>query len=407
MNAMSDASDEAAGPASPRPDKRRRSEGAPSVRRVTRTDWLRACAASGTGGAAIDCGAPLGPLLADSRICILGGRAGVPWSLGAVYAGSVLRFLGTMSLRSTPAAATCLGLYGSISGIGAAVGVAGRVKLVVLTAEAGALPCFGPVELVNVRSFDEGAGTVCVVPPPASRAQLLPNGGLLLTRTWMHPECNVWQVVCDDADGSVQQPLPVLGGCCFGLAATSSYVATLSVYHDTDAFVWDEDENGDTASERRHRRVAVFDRTADDAPMSQFASAEDLGGGVRNPHGGFVLVGPCFLPDGKHVAVGDRVSGCVHVYHVDGTLTRTITVCARDEMSDSRACLAFTAAGELLVLAQRGCRVFVVDADTGARLGVLTMDTDADDDYDCFEYICAGGDCVFAVTLFGTLVMWQ
>jgi hypothetical protein len=35
------------------------------------------------------------------------------------------------------------------------------------------------------------------------------------------------------------------------------------------------------------------------------------------------------------------------------------------------------------------------------------MDADADDDYDCFEYICAGGDCVFAVTLFGTLVMWQ
>jgi hypothetical protein len=347
----------------------------PSLEALTswapRLSWLCACCAVAEGadvplsltepyaGASSSRSPPalcVSAVLGDAlhRASALGGREGMPRSLGSVYGGSVTRFLGGAFQRAVrslfrvhgagDAPSSCNGIVVSVDGC----------TLLVSDISSHALREFSAADGSRRRVVgSKGEGPLQFNEP--RQLCIAPDGFVF---------------VAEYGNNRVQVLTPTLGFHCF--IGQGQLERPAGVCADADVVV---------VSERLRHCISVFCRR-DGALHRQFGS---LGGGrgqLKLP------CGLCFLSGPRHVAVADHSNHRVSVFSVDGEFIRHVSAgvlsgpegvaaSAFDELvvadTDYRRLRLFSDTGDLLArlgdgrfksVAIRGSSVFAVDIGT-------------------------------------------
>jgi hypothetical protein len=264
----------------------------------------------------------------EHRVAVLGGRAGMPRSLGSVYAGSVTRFVGG-SLRGVVSRVIDTPRVTSFSN-GVAVSRDGRTLLV------------SDVHFDSqaIHEFDVGDG---------SRRRIVGSmgGGPLQFRypgqVWIASDDFVF--VTDYGNNRVQVLTPTLEFHCSIGAGKLDY--PVGVCANADIVV---------VTEADLNRVSVFDRR-DGALLRRFGSSGVGDGQLRRPSG------VCFMSGDRHVAVVESDNHRVSVFSVDGQFIRHVGV-GTSASPRGVACSAFNE----LVVADVGSRCVRVYSDVGDLL---------------------------------------
>ncbi len=266
------------------------------------------------------------------RVAVLGGREGMPRSLGSVYGGSVTRFLGG-SLRGVVSRVIDMpGLMPFANGV--AVSLDGSTLLV---ADSGACGSHA------IHAFRVADG---------SRLRVIGGEGdepLQLShpyQVWIAPDGHVF--VADSTNNRVQVLTPTLDFHCF--VGVGHLRDPLGVCGNDDTIV---------VSEWEAHRISVFNRH-DGALLRRFGSFGLGDGQLRFP------CGLCFMSGHRHVAVAELGNHRVSVFSVEGEFIRHVGV-GQLRSPTGVACSAF----DELVVADHGNKRVVVLSASGELLRTL------------------------------------
>jgi DNA-binding beta-propeller fold protein YncE len=294
------------------------------------------------------------------RVSVLGGREGIPRSLGSVYAASVTRFLGGILRGVASRVVDMQGVQSSCNGVAASVD--GCTLLV----SDGDWPGSHAIHEVGVAD--------------GSRRRVVggEEGDEPLQFSFPCQVCiapDGFVFVADYNNHRVQVLTPSLAFHCF---IGEGAVSPPGVCANADVVV---------VSTSRHR-IAVFNR-CDGALRRRFGSEGTGDGQLKYPRG------LCFVSGDRHVAVADFGNNRVSVFSIDGGFIRHIGVgllshpqgvaaSVFDELvvadTDNRCLRVFSSVGEVLVtvgegrftgVAVRGSSVFAVDASAAATTVVM------------------------------------
>jgi DNA-binding beta-propeller fold protein YncE len=278
-------------------------------------------------------GVCVGAVLGDAlrRVAVLGGREGMPRSLGSVYGGSVTRFLGG-SCRGIASRVIAIGGVRSLSN-GVAVSRDGSTLLV--------SDCSGGSHAIHAFCVADG-----------SRLRVIggAGGGSL---QFMQPR-QVWIAsdeflfVADCRNKRVQVLTPRLDF--HGFVGVGQLRGPAGVCADDDVIM---------VSEEDAHRISVFSR-GDGALLRRFGSRGRGDGRLWSPYG------LCFMSGHRHVAVADFGNHRVSVFSVEGEFVRHVGV---GELSYPKgvACSAF----DEIVVADWGDRCVVVFSASGEMLHTM------------------------------------
>jgi DNA-binding beta-propeller fold protein YncE len=236
----------------------------------------------------------VGAVLGDAlrRVAVLGGREGMPRSLGSVYGGAVTRFLGG-SLRGVARRVIDTPGVASVCN-GVAVGRDGCSLLVSVGSRSGsdAVQEFSMVDGSRRRVIGgKGAGLLQFDVP--RQVFVAPDGFVLVTDAGNH-RVQVLTAALDFhgfiGEGQLRYPAGVCAN------------ADIIVVSDYDA-----------------RCMSVW-RRGDGTLVRRFGFAGSGDGQLRNPRG------LCFMSGDRHVAVADDENDRVSVFSVDGEFIRHVGV---------------------------------------------------------------------------------
>jgi hypothetical protein len=263
------------------------------------------------------------------RVAVLGGREGMPRSLGSVYGGAVTRFLGG-ALRGVVRRVIDTGVRSHHNGL--AVSIDGCTLLVPISAPGGS-------HAIHELSVADG-----------SRRRVIgcEGDGPLQFRLpcQVHIAPDGFVFVADTGNDRVQVLTPSLDFKCFvgqgrlkgpaGVCANAVVVVVSEVFS---------------------RRISVFNR-GDGALLRRIGSAR---GQLGAP------CGLCFMSGDRHVAVAERLTDRVSVFSVDGEFIRRVGV----GLLKSALGVAASAFDELVVADYGGkcLRVFSSTGDVLATVG--------------------------------------
>jgi DNA-binding beta-propeller fold protein YncE len=300
----------------------------------------------------------VGAVLGDAlrRVSVLGGREGMPRSLGSVYGGAVTRFLGgTMVLDVS-----------HIIEIGVVAGGHGM-----------AVSRDGSTLLVADTSAVSGSHAIHVISvADGSRLRVVGSKGdgpLQFDRP-----CQVWidadgfVFVADCYNDRVQVLTPTLDF--HGFVGVGSLQYPRGVCANTDVVVVSEDYPAS--------RISVFSRGGDGSLLRRFGSVGCGDGQLRWPRG------LCFIDDDHHVAIADVLKSRVSVFSVGGEFIRYVGVGAG--LFKGPQSIACSATGELIVTDSDETRLVVFSASGG----VIT--TSPGSARDAFVGVAVHGSTVFA-----------
>jgi DNA-binding beta-propeller fold protein YncE len=272
-------------------------------------------------------GAVLGD--AERRVAVLGGREGMPRSLGSVYGGSVTRFLGG-GCRGVASRVIATAGVRSLSN-GVAVSRDGST-LLVSTRDSHAIHVFRVVDgslLWDIGGAGDG---------PLQFKEPL--------QVWVASDDFVF--VADYGNNRVQVLTPRLDF--HGFVGVGQLNNPAGVCANDDVIV---------VSELGAHRISVFARR-DGALLRRFGSEGSGDGQLHWPHG------LCFMSGHRHVAVADCYKRRVSVFSVEGEFVRHVGV---GELSYPQgvACSAF----DEIVVADWGARCVVVFSASGEMLHMM------------------------------------
>ncbi len=266
-------------------------------------------------------GAVLGD--AERRVAVLGGREGMPRSLGSVYGGSVTRFLGGGCRGVASRVIATAGLQSLSDGV--AVSRDGSTLLV--------SDCTGRSHAIHVFRVANG-----------SRLRIIGGAGDGPLQ-FKHPR-QVWIAsddfvfVADYGNDRVQVVTPRLDF--HGFVGAGQLKRPVGVCADDDVIM---------VSEETSRRISVFAR-CDGALLRRFGSEGSGDGQLNYPRG------LCFMSGYRHVAVADYGNHRVSVFSVEGEFVRHVGV-GELNLPQGVACSAFD---EIVVADWRNRRVVVFSA---------------------------------------------
>jgi DNA-binding beta-propeller fold protein YncE len=280
---------------------------------------------------------------AEHRVAVLGGREGMPRSLGSIYSGSVTRFLGD-SFRGV--VSRVIHVRGAAFCNGIAVSPDGGTLMVSDSVERGSL---------GVYDLSVSRGVLHRLVGGSGDGRLQFN---FPEQLYIPPDGFVF--VADSGNNRVQVLTPSLNfhcfigrgelGCPVGVCAGADVVAV---------------------SEQAAARISVFDRGSG-ALLRRIACGHLSGPG-----------GLCFMSGDRHVAVADRFNHRVSVFSVDGEFIRHVGV----GVLSGPMGVAASACDELVV-ADHGNRCLRVFSDTGDLLASVGTGW--------FSGVAVHGGCVFA-----------
>jgi DNA-binding beta-propeller fold protein YncE len=232
----------------------------------------------------------------EHRVAVLGGREGMPRSLGSVYAGSVTLFLGG-------------GLRGVVSRVIGTPGVWSEINGVAVSVDGCTL------------LLSHGDGTTSGVGSHAIHVFDLADGSRR-------------RIIGGRGDGPLQFSDPhqvciAPDDCVFVADAGNSRVQVLTPHLDFHAFIGAGQlarpvgvcANADVVvvSELRTHRISVFSR--DDGALLRRFGCEGAGDGeLDHP------LGLCFMSDDRHIAVAEYNNDRVSVFSVEGEFIRHVGV---------------------------------------------------------------------------------
>jgi DNA-binding beta-propeller fold protein YncE len=299
--------------------------------------WLRSCCAVAEGAGvahphdtAVD-GMCVAAALCDAlhRVAVLGGREGMPRSLGSVYGGSVTRFLGG-------------GLRGVVSRVIHTPGVASSCNGIAVSRDGYTLPLgnarFDPC-WHGIHELDVASGCTLRVVGDCGMGPLQFNdpSGLCIAS-------DGFVFVADSFNSRVQVLTPQLQlHCVIGDDACLNGPAGVCV--DADVVV---------VCEYGVKRVSVFDRQSG-ALLTRF--------GVHGAGRLDCPCGACFTHSEHHIAVADCGNDCVSVFSVEGAFIRHVGVGVLSG-PQGVACSAF----DELVIANSANRCVRMFSDVGELL---------------------------------------
>jgi hypothetical protein len=235
------------------------------------------------------------------RVAVLGGREGMPRSLGSVYGGSITRFLGGSLRGVVSRVIDTPGVRSLCNGI--AVSRDGTMLLL-----SDGVPVFGGSNAIHELSVADGSRRRVIGGAPRDRL-------LHMTEPLQFSSP---QQVCIAADG-------------FVLVADSfnDRVQVLTPSLDFHAFIGQGElqhpagvcANADVVvvSEYHTHHIAVFNRRGG-ALLRSFGSCGSGDGQLLHP------AGLCFMSGDRHVAVADRSNNRVSLFSVDGEFMHHIGV---------------------------------------------------------------------------------
>ncbi len=215
------------------------------------------------------------------RVAVLGGREGVPRSLGSVYGGSVTRFLG--------------GMRGVVSRVIATPGIAPECNGVAVSRDGSTLLVTdwrGGSHALHVFSVVDGS--LCRVVGCRGRGPLEFSGPF---QVYVAPDDFVF--VAEHGNKRVQVLTPTLDFHAF--IGVRRLACPAGVCANADVVV---------VSEHDKHRIFVFNR-ADGAVLRRFGSHGGGDGQLSFPKG------LCFVAGSRHVAVADAWNNRVSVFSVD------------------------------------------------------------------------------------------
>jgi hypothetical protein len=293
------------------------------------------------------------------RVAVLGGREGIPRSLGSVYAGSVSRFLGG-SLRVVESRVIdTLGVRSEVNGI--AVSVDGCSLLVTSTGS----------HAIHVHHLADGC----------RRRVVGGRGGGALRFLRPHQVCvapDGFVFVAEAGNDRVQVLTPTLGFHAF--IGAGQLARPVGVCANADVVV---------VSETSHAHcISVFSR--DDGTLVRRFGCQGAGDGeVDYPFG------LCFMSDDRHVAVADNCNNRVSVFSVDGDFIRHVGV---GVLSGPRG-VAVSAFDELVVADYGNDRVVVFNSagDTVKSIALVAVAGVAIVDGTIIARSCDGDRCVVII----------
>jgi hypothetical protein len=290
-------------------------------------------------------GAVLGD--AEHRVAVLGGREGMPRSLGSVYAGSVTRFLGGSLRGVVSRVIDTPGVHSDINGV--AVSRDGRTLLVTDGMYDGSHA---------IHEFDLADG---------SRRRVIRgkgDGQLEFRKTlqvYVAPDDYVF--VADAGNSRVQVLMPHLDFHAF--VGEGQLIRPVGVCANTDVVVVSEPH-----------RISVFSR--DDGTLRRRFGCRGSGDGeVDHP------LGLCFMSGDRHVAVADSANHRVSVFSVEGEFIRHVGVGVLSYPMGVAA-----SAFDELVVADIGNRCLRLFSSTGDLLATVGDG--------CFTCVAVHGSTVFA-----------
>jgi DNA-binding beta-propeller fold protein YncE len=263
------------------------------------------------------------------RVSVLGGREGVPRSLGSVYGGLVTRLLGGSLRGNEPRVIDTPGVRSSSNGV--AVSRDGSTLLV--------SDCDGGSHAIHEFNIADGVRRRVVGGPGSGPLQF--QGP---SQVWIADDDFVF--VADHGNHRVQVLTPALDF--HGFVGAGHLHGPAGVCANTDIVV---------AAEADVDRLSVFSR-CDGALLHSFGSH---GSGVGQLD---MVLGVCFMSRDRHVAVAEYGNSRVSVFSIDGAFIRDLP---------SDACMyaagvACSAFDELVVADMEDDRVGVCSAD-----GALAM----------------------------------
>jgi DNA-binding beta-propeller fold protein YncE len=258
------------------------------------------------------------------RVAVLGGREGMPRSLGSVYGGSVTRFLGG-SLRGVVSRVIDMpGLMPYCNGVAVS-----RDGFTLVVADGGvggshAIHAFRVADGSRLRVIGrDGVGPLQFIHP---------------YQVWIAPDDHVF--VADSINNRVQVLTPSLDFHCF--VGVGQLDGPSGVCADDDVIV---------VSEWDTHRISVFSR-CDGAFLRRFGYRGSGDGQLRSPYG------LCFMSGHRHIAVAETRNHRVSVFSVEGEFIRHVGVGVL-RRPFGVACSAFD---ELVVADTRNNRVAVFSA---------------------------------------------
>jgi DNA-binding beta-propeller fold protein YncE len=287
---------------------------------------------------------------AERRVAVLGGREGMPRSLGSVYGGSVTRFLGG-------------GCRGVASRVIATVGVRSFCNGVAVSRDGSTL---------LVSDYEGGSDAIHVFRvADGSRLRIIGskgNGSLQFRypgQVWVASDDFVFVAEC--RNGRVQVLTPRLDF--HGFVGVGQLSNPSGVCADDDVIA---------VSEPNAHRISVFSRD-DRARLRHFGCYGSGDGQLKFP------LGLCFMSGHRLVAVADYRNCRVSVFSVEGEFDRHVGV-GKLNWPAGVACSAFD---ELVVADRRNSRIVVFSA-SGEMLHTM-----GDGD---FAGIAIHGGTIFAQT---------
>jgi DNA-binding beta-propeller fold protein YncE len=295
-------------------------------------------------------GVCVGAVLGDAqrRVAVLGGREGMPRSLGSVYGGSVTRFLGG-------------GCRGVVSRVIAIPGVRSLNTGVAVSRDGSTLV---------VSAFNDHAIHVFRV-DDGSRLRVIGGGYGKGPLQFIYP-FKVW-VASDDfvfvaelGNYRVQVLTPTLDF--HGFVGVGQLLAPAGVCADDAIIVVSESSPAD--------RISVFKRRSG-ALLRRFGSSGSGDGQLQFPRG------LCFVSGHRHVAVADCNNHRMSVFSVEGEFVRHVGVGVLSD-PDGIACSAF----DELVVADWGNKRVVVFGAGGEVLHTMGGGG--------FSSVAIHGDTIFA-----------
>ncbi len=274
------------------------------------------------------CGLPglcVAAVLGDAlrRVAVLGGRDGMPRSLGSVYGGSVTRFLGGGRRGVKTGTISTLGVRSFCNGV--AVSRDGSTMLL--------SGCDPRSHAIHTFRVSDGSPLRVIGSTGDGPLQFkLPR------QVWVASDDFVF--VADFGNHRVQVLTPRLDF--HGFVGVGELSGPAGVCTDDDVIV---------VSERDARCISVFSR-GDGALLRRFGTHGRGDGHLRYPQG------LCFMSGHRHVAVADRDNRRVSVFSVEGEFVRHVGV-GKLRGPTGVACSAFD---ELVVADTDSYRVVVFSA---------------------------------------------
>jgi tripartite motif-containing protein 2/3/tripartite motif-containing protein 71 len=221
------------------------------------------------------------------RVSVLGGREGMPRSLGSVYGGAVTRFLGGVMVLDVSRVIKTRKVVGS-NGLAVT-----RDGATLLFTDGNAIHAFSVADGSRLRAVgSNGSGPLQFRYP--RQISVAPDGFVF---------------VADCDNDRVQVLTPTLDF--HGFVGVGSLHYPRGVCANADVVVVSEDYPAS--------RISVFNRR-DGSLLRRFGTSGSGDGELRWPRG------LCFINDDRHIAVADSLNNRVSVFSVDGQFIRHVGV---------------------------------------------------------------------------------